>query len=590
MSANSADVINIKESEVYRGHYLSLFIKRYDLYEFHNMYIQLMRKKYGGRKPEISCEPLTVYTQRAQTNGHLEGAGLDTVIKGRSYAEFLPLVTNEWIQPMLRLANDVQEEELLAMGSVGGCFHDIPNKKVGKLVQYQHEIESIQVEFNTLLFSKTDKLKQLLMGLYQYTFTIYQEALNAIRQDKRETLLYGTKRPEAGTGIRIGGYSTLGDLLQYGDKETLLRFIDDAQAVALAELRAFELFLQARDPTKAYVVEIISDAYRGSYGVRSDIDRSGTHIEDNRQYYGYESKTREVNVLTPASAFSNANINENTKNARRYVYRLVSELLHIELMPPDIISTQNYIRLVTATQRYETADNMGPVLVSRDLGFTLENGSTTPADLVYPSSIGIIYNDSSMVPRAIFVGNPSGAPTTQIIYLGYNIAIYDGYNIEYGMVLGDDAHVIFRTRADAERWDKDLGYLYTKTKGILTNDSGTCEYTFILGTVYKYCRDGSVAGFKIPKDMKSETTPKGGSTETGWVFNLEPTFQITRETPVEKIREFTSQWQLIKIVFLQRNKQEVEIALTDPTLYQKAYQVTGSTGDLLLGERGASNL
>ncbi|GMK36880.1 MAG: hypothetical protein [aquatic viral metagenome] len=576
---NIDEILHLQENHVISGRFLSLFISRYDITEFHNMYLDLMQRKYGGKKPSISCEPLTVYTVRNVVAGALAGNGLESRIQGWSYAEYDKDIVREWISPIEEITNDVSNE-IYSMGSVGGCFHDIPNKKALKLQQYQYEIERTMIDFNQLLLQNTVLLMDLLNSLMSYTLTIYAEAEKAISSGNREAILYGTKRPEAGTGIRLGGYSTLGDLLRYADDNTLLKIVEDARLVALAELQAIRLFLNNGDPTKAYVVEIISEDYRGSYGIRSDIDRENVQLVNEKSRYQYESMTREVNVLTPASALSNGNLNEVTKQARRQVYTHASQLLHIPLYPPDLIPIEQYGNLLTTIRRYELGPEQGQVLVSRDLGFTLET-TTTPADLVYPGMLGIIYRDSSFQAKTIFIGNPSGAPTTQMIYLGYNAVLFKGYAIDYAMVLGDDAHIVFNTYSEAERWEKDLGQTYAKRKGLMLNDNGNCEYTFILGTVYKYCTNGTVMGFKIPKDMKSETTPKGQSSETGWAMGLETPFELERTTPETKIREFKENWQYVKLVFLQQNKADILTAISNPSLYAKAYEVTGSTGDLI---------
>ncbi|GMK36890.1 MAG: hypothetical protein [aquatic viral metagenome] len=575
-------VLQLKENQVLAGHFLSIVISRYDLTELHNMYLDLLTRKYGGRKPSISCEPLTVYTLKNVVSGVLDGSGLETMIHGWSYAEYDPDIYKEWIAKVEQIVTDT-DNTIWSMGSVGGCFHDIPNKKALKLMKYQYDIERMIIDFNNLILQQRPIMEELLNALISYTLTIYSEAEHAIRTGNREALLYGTKRAEAGTGIRIGGYNTLGSLLQYADDQTLLKFLDDARLVALGELQAIRLFLEAGDPTKAYTLEIISEDYRGSYGIRSDIDREDVRMTENRSQYNYESMTREVNVLTPASALSNGNLSERTKEARRMVYQTASRLLGIALYPPDLIPIEQYGRLLTATWRYELGPTMGPVLVSRDLGFTMDS-TTTPADLVYPGMLGIIYRDSSFQAKTVFIGNPSGAPTTQLIYLGYNSIIFRGYGIEYAMVLGDDAHIVFSSYSEATRWEQDLG-AYAKKKGIQLNVQEDCEYTFILGTVYKYCRDGTVMGFKLPKDMKSETTPKGQSIESGWAMNLESPFEIERKTPPEKIQEFKTNWPYVRLVFLQENRYDILTAITNPSIYAKAYEITGSTGDLIQSMR-----
>ncbi|GMK36885.1 MAG: hypothetical protein [aquatic viral metagenome] len=564
------------------GKYMIVSIIPKSLDEALREYIEYVGRKYGKRTPVVDCEPVTGYTKYAHSKGNVIGAGLESRVESRVEGEFIEDI-KDWLA---FLENNSVPAEVETFSASGGCFiNNIINKKYLKLVNNYSIVKSVIIDLNNKILQQKERVAELLEAFKRYLYTMYNEVYNAVENDNRKAIFYGTKREEAGTGIRSISGTTLGSLVGSASKEELEKYIYDSALLMAVAVDAMKKWLEGGDAGIVNTIHIVSNIYSGVYGVRSDVDRDNIIHNGMKESYRTETLTREINVVSPSSAFANGNISENVKERRREVYRTLSKMVNAMLYPPDIMPVTEIVKIKAVYPRYWVFNG---TLISMDLGGSRE-GVSLGADITFFHAISFVYEDLYGSRTAVYIGNPSGFPLTQMLYTIYNLAIYANYCITSGLILGDDAHINFCSNKEAERWYNE-NRDFVKIKGIYIDEAAKRVITHILGTMYDMKEGREPIAYKIPKLIKSETTPKEstGMIST-WKRNVGTTFNIEQVNNEQTVKAFKEQYPMIRIVFYSRNLDEIKLVESNPSLYAEAYKVTNSTGDLIASMRSTSN-
>lgn len=567
------DYNDIKLGNVIKGNYITIYTSEESISRYYYKFVE-NRKRLLNKVPHVDCEPLTGYTKYAYTEGRVTATGIHQSVVARSSGEFVPEI-KDWLEFMVKHRIP---EEVLQFGSSGGCFiSNMANKKVEKLGDnFTTVMNGINIINERMKEMKNDVL-EVLNAIRMYIEIVYNEVEVKVRSGDRSAILYGSKRPESGTGLTLYKGQTVGDIIQNWPESDILKLVDDSRLLMRTYIKMIQLWIDDGNIDSTYVINVDSPYIRNVLGTRSDVDREDIVVEGMTMSEEEIAKTREINILAPASAVSNGNISEVTKQARRSVYEKLSEILKASVYPPDMLATESIIRIKYVTVPYEIGGNGKSV----DLGVSI-NGVNTPADLVFPSMVGVTY--SGINTDTLMVGNPSGSPITQLIYTLWNILVFRGWKIKEAMVLGDDAHIVFESKQEVDMWLAQEGTLI-KNKGTYADEVSKLACRFILGDVV--CRNisGDVYAFKVPKLKKSETSPKQGTSEESgnstWKRDVGTGFNIEQIQNEETLRAFINQYHMVKPVFFREGINTSMMVESNPSLFAQVYKITGSYGDLI---------